>query len=157
MGGIIARAVVAVLCLTVTLTGCQQAPPPAYESNYTPTTPPDPSLYVGIVGDSYTGGSPSGGRGKKGWPAITTRMLNDQGIPAVTKLRTESGAGYFNDGIHNHYRFRDLASQAAGNRTSLVMLCGSGNDQGAPPEELTRMVRQTLPSRRKPLRMQRFW
>ena len=120
---------VAVVLLMLALVGCQK-PPPEYESHYTP--PPSPGvapaeIQVGVIGDSYTSGTPVGGLGDKGWPALAQKQLRSQGLDVDLSVGAEGGSGYVDPGGKGHV-FGDQILRAVKPDDQLVVLYGSSND-----------------------------
>jgi lysophospholipase L1-like esterase len=73
--------------LLVLLSGCQQAQPPASK----PAVPLVEERWVSVIGDSYTGGSPAGEMGDKGWSALVANNLRADGIPVTLHPAAEGG------------------------------------------------------------------
>jgi len=102
------------------------------------------STAVAIIGDSYTGGSPSGGRGEHGWPAIVAVRLGRQGLGINPAVGSEGGSGYVHRGNHKHRVFADQIREVVRPDDRLVLIFGSPNDSRVAPDELSTGVHHTL-------------
>lgn len=136
--------VAVVLLLLFALIGCNRQPP-AYESRYTEpsTAPPAAAQPVAFIGDSYVGGSGEGGMRDKGWPALVTTQLEQQGIHIRPDIGSAGGSGYVNRGPTDKV-FADLIPEAVHPDDRLVVVFGSRNDRGIPTDTLATAVRDTL-------------
>ncbi|MCX2932811.1 SGNH/GDSL hydrolase family protein [Mycobacterium sp. CVI_P3] len=138
------RYLIAVLCLIGAVAGCSHTPPD-YVSRYTTPISPEPQApaALAIIGDSYTGGSATGGKELMGWPALVADRLDQQGIPIDPAVGFEAGSGYVQPGEDGHV-FADQIPNVVGSTDQLVVLFGSRNDAAVPANQLTAAVRRTL-------------
>lgn len=127
------------------LIGCQQNPPD-YTSKYTapPSVETKPGVPMAIIGDSYTGGSPMGGKGPRSWPSLVTSQLREQGTPIDPDVAVESGAGYAALGNQRARVFADLIPSVVRPKDKLVVFFGSRNDTNVAAPELISAVRRTF-------------
>jgi lysophospholipase L1-like esterase len=148
------RNVLLVLWLVALVTGCQHEPPP-YVSRYTPSSSTEAAApaskealpaaaAVAIIGDSYTGGTATGGQGSDGWPALVTARLRQQGIDIAASVAADDGSGYATPGIGLGDTFSDQIPKVVRQDDRLVVIFGSGADPAVPPDQLQPAVRQTL-------------
>ncbi|WP_185976172.1 SGNH/GDSL hydrolase family protein [Mycolicibacterium sp. 018/SC-01/001] len=138
------RTVVALCCfVAVMLTGCTRTPP-AYESKYAPPTAEDPGIPVAIIGDSYTGGTPVGGRGGKSWPQVVKRTLDSEGVSINPIVEFEGGSGYVSRRDVNGRVFIDQVARIVNPAVKAVVIFGSRNDVNIPGPELARWVQRTM-------------
>lgn len=142
------RVVWAVLLLA--LVGCTREPPPLPEGYVSPPEPsstylgPAPANPVAVIGDSYTSGTPMGGRGDKGWPAIAESRLDADGINTRIEVAAEGGSGYVARGQYG-LTFADQVPKVVKPNDKLVVIAGSSNDsRDVPPEALQPAVKSTL-------------
>jgi lysophospholipase L1-like esterase len=139
-----------VLLATVALiSGCGGDPPPASRSEPAVLTPtPDPSVaYVGIIGDSYTSGLPSGGNDPNAWPTLVTTLLKNQGVTIKPSIGATNGSGYGKHRGKGSVLFFDQVHQAVGTKDKLVILFGAELDRTALPDRADAMaaaVQRTL-------------
>lgn len=112
------------------------------------TAPPEPGVtYVAIIGDSFTSGSSSDGKGPNGWPSIVTSMLQNQGIKIKPAVGAKSGSGYVRHSTQGSVPFVNQVGQVVGTKSSLVIIFGSPYDQTVLPrlaEQFTSSVKHTL-------------
>lgn len=142
------RVLIAVLALL--LVGCVREPPPLPEGYKSPPEPtstylgPAPANPVAVIGDSYTSGTPKGGRGDKGWPAIAEARLDAEGINTTIDVGAEGGSGYVARGQYG-LTFADQVPKVVEPNDKLVVILGSSNDsRDVPPEQLQAAVQSTL-------------
>lgn len=131
----------AVLLVVLTV-GCGHSPP-AYTSHYAPDSPSAHAVPVAIIGDSYTGGSPFGGEGDKGWPTLVTAQLRKQGVRIYPDMSPQGGSGYALRGPEGGV-FADQVKTVVRPDDRLVVLFGSRNDVDVSPAELAPAVQRTL-------------
>lgn len=98
------------------------APPPA-------AAPPVLAFY----GDWYTAGTPQGGRGPAGWPAIVSGRLGARG----TQPHALTDAGYVATSSFGDGTFTSLAEQLPEPDADVTVVFGSRNDYLAPPARIT--------------------
>lgn len=109
-----------------------QDPPPALDlgtaSGRTDSgsTSRDEPLIV-VLGDSYTQGTPFGGRGSHGWPAV----LQTRYTVTVRSL-AKGGTGYAPDEVYKP-SFREALPRALRSKPDVVLFVGSRNDSAADP------------------------
>jgi len=94
---------------------------------------------VSVIGDSFTSGSPQGGVGPNGWPALVRKMLDDENVDVEIKYAPEAGAGYATVGDSGGVFDRQI-SAVVGIASELVVFFGSTNDGVAPPGKLQKAV-----------------
>jgi hypothetical protein len=96
--------------------------------------------YVAIIGDSFTNGSSSGGRGPNGWPEIVTALLKDKGTNIKTAVAASSGSGYVKHGTKGSVPFVNQISRVVGSQDALVIVFGSPYDQSVLPDSADRLM-----------------
>jgi lysophospholipase L1-like esterase len=101
---------------------------------------------VAIIGDSYTGGSPSGGKGGFSWPNLAVEQIRGQGIDIDVVIGCEGGSGYVKRGNNEGRVFEDLVGEVVRTSDQLVVIFGSSNDARVPSDELVTAVHRTLGS-----------
>jgi lysophospholipase L1-like esterase len=136
------RRLALVLATVALVAGCSSAPP-EHVSHYTPTPAASQGEPVAIIGDSYTGGSPSGGKGDHGWPALVATQLQGQGEVITPAVGFEGGSGYVHPGNQRGGVFADQVPKVVQPDDRLVVLFGSTNDSKVPVEQLTPAVAGT--------------
>ena len=98
---------------------------------------------VAVISDSYTTGTDLGGLGANGWPALTWRMLSDQGRTVMPDVAAEGRAGYGVRGDHNS-TFGDLTARAVRPDDALVVFFGSRNDQPVDAVDVAGLARDAF-------------
>jgi lysophospholipase L1-like esterase len=80
---------------------------------------------IAVIGDSYSHGTPLGGVGRKGWPALVAEHYG-----ARLTLTAVSGRGYVNPGSRNPgHTFPEQARELVGTwRGDVLIVFGSRND-----------------------------
>lgn len=116
---------------------------PANRSAAQPEKPGTTPLRMAVIGDSFTSGSPQGGRGDKGWPRLITAQLNAQGMDLVTDVGAEGASGYVNIG-HGGGVFFDKIAKRVKKEDRVVVFFGSINDSKATPGEMAHATCDTL-------------
>lgn len=138
---------VAIAALLLVLTACTKEPP-AYESQYTEPPAAAKAIPVAVIGDSYTGGSPEGGKDANGWPQIAEGWLKGQGVDTAMRIGFEGGSGYVHPGNQRGGVFADQIPKVVNPDDRLVVVFGSRNDKGVPADQLTPAVHNTLTAAR---------
>lgn len=145
--------VLAVLALAVTAAAIAmpkaQAPVSERVAMYTPEPLPETRV-VGVIGDSYTGGSLMGGIEDKNWTAVLARELNLEGERVAFNPIGLGGSGYVSRGP-NGKTFGDVVPQGAHSKTDVVVIFGSINDERQPIGEVTKASDNVLKDIRKAL------
>ncbi|WP_185976019.1 SGNH/GDSL hydrolase family protein [Mycolicibacterium sp. 018/SC-01/001] len=136
------RYIAALLCLFA-LVGCSH-PIPEYESHYTEPPPENAGVPVAIIGDSYTGGTPLGGKGPQSWPEDVQRTLASEGVLINPRVGFEGGSGYVNRRNANGHVFIDQVPDVVAPDVKAIVIFGSRNDIDVPAPELTRWVQRTM-------------
>ncbi|MGG7652431.1 SGNH/GDSL hydrolase family protein [Kocuria rosea] len=109
-------------------------PAPASKScNETPP-PNNDRLVVGVIGDSYTGGTSMGGKGNDSWAEKLTGMLSAD-MPVDVQPIAYGGSGYINVGPFKK-TFVDALLQLEPWQPDIIVIFGSINDNGQNPEQL---------------------
>ena len=137
------RLLAAVLFCLLALVGCNKQPP-NYESKYTPPTAEALGIPVAIIGDSYTGGTPLGGRGEQSWPRVVKHTLDSEGVQINPIVEFEGGSGYVNRRNANGRVFIDQVARVVNPAVKAVVIFGSRNDINIPGPELARWVKRTM-------------
>jgi lysophospholipase L1-like esterase len=144
--------------LLTTLCGCAESTPTtnaAYEPytclpppkpSSTSTAPPSKQQLIGVVGDSYTSGSPQGGNGENRWTARVTEDLKRQGIDVVIYRGSEGGSGYVEKGRSSGEVFADKIKTAVKPNDRLLIFFGSRNDSRATAGDMAHATCDTLRS-----------
>lgn len=96
--------------------------------------------YVAVIGDSFTNGSSSGGRGPNGWPEIVTAILKGKGINIKTAVAASSGSGYVKHGTTGSVPFVNQIARVVGSQDALVVVFGSPYDQSILPGSADRLM-----------------
>lgn len=124
------------------------------------TIAPNPNVaFVGIVGDSYTSGLPSGGNDPNGWPTLVTAELKSQGVQIKPSVGATNGSGYGQHRGVGSVTFFDLIHQAVGPKDKVVVLFGGHLDRTALParaEAMSAAVERTLDKVKKTAPAARF-
>jgi lysophospholipase L1-like esterase len=148
--GVSMRHLVGVLLVATTMiSACGgNSSPPAKPEIPVLTAPPEPGVtYVAVIGDSFTGGSSSGGEGPNGWPSIVTTMLANQGSKVKLVVGAKSGSGYVRHSTRGSVPFVNQIGQVVAAKDSLVVLFGSPYDQTSIPDrsdKLSATIMHTL-------------
>jgi hypothetical protein len=126
--------------------GTDSTSPSAKPEPVTLTYPARPGVtYVGIVGDSFTGGSSEGGYGGTGWAHHAYGQLRDQGIYIDEKVDAMYNSGWVKSSRKDARTFEEHLFKAVGTRDRLVVLFGGRDaDAGVPTEQLAVAVQRTL-------------
>ena len=119
--------------------------PPASAVPRPTMSPVDPQLpmRIAIIGDSYTSGSPQGGRGDKSWTALAIRQIQQDGLNVTADIGAEGASGYVSVG-HQGHTFFDQISRTVRADDTLVLLFGSINDLTASPGAMARATCDAL-------------
>jgi lysophospholipase L1-like esterase len=96
-------------------------PPPAETSGATPSDDEGVTRIL-VIGDSYTGGSPEGGQGEAGWPALLEQRMPDIQV----EVAATGDAGYVTTA--GDPTLPDLVAEADLTDVDLVVLFGSRFD-----------------------------
>jgi lysophospholipase L1-like esterase len=88
---------------------------------------PAAAVRVLVVGDAWTAGTESGGRGSANWTAVLQRRLADSGHPATFTPAASVGAGYLQPDEQGR-TFADLAGSADAAPPDTVIFFGSESD-----------------------------
>ena len=142
------RGMVTFVCAVLLLTACSnaaQTPLPVPTPSWSMPTVAAPKVLT-VIGDSYTYGTPFGGLGSYGWPALTFAQLRKNGIEAGAKVAAEGSAGYSTPGLQGH-TFGQLAANAVQPHDDLVVYFGSlndGSDGGLDAQRTTVSVHETF-------------
>ncbi len=101
---------------------------------------------VVVIGDSYTGGSDEGGRGKNGWAKLVEQQLDDSGMPTAVTVAAMGGIGYAatKDGINFTQIARRVADTESLHDADVVVVFGSRNDITYPAGGVADAARQTF-------------
>jgi lysophospholipase L1-like esterase len=119
---------------------------PAPRLPATSTAPPGAHQLIGVIGDSYTSGSPQGGNGVNRWTARVTDDLKQQGIDVVIYRGSEGGSGYVQKGRNTGEVFADKVKEAVKPSEKLLIFFGSRNDSKATEGEMAHATCDTLRS-----------
>lgn len=106
-------------------------------------SPPQVSR-VSIIGDSYTGGTPYGGKGPRGWPSLASEELRREGVAIDAAVGYQGGSGYVHPGNRDGGVFSDQVPIVVRPEDRLTVLFGSRNDKDTPAEELASAVARTF-------------
>jgi lysophospholipase L1-like esterase len=109
--------------------GATQSSDPAAEPSPTAADPPVLAFY----GDRYTGGTPLGGIGPAGWPAIVSERLGAQ----ATEPHAVTDAGYVAGSRSGGFTLVGLAQVQPEPDADVTIVFGSRNDFRASPQEIT--------------------
>lgn len=96
-----------------------------------------------VIGDSFTAGSPEGGIGARGWPALVRSRLKDRGWSLTTTVDAIGGSGYASPGPSG-VTFVDEVSRSVTAADDLVIMFGSSNDIGIPSDEVGSAARRAV-------------
>jgi hypothetical protein len=110
------------------------------------TNPGRPGVdYVGIVGDSFSGGSKKRGTEKTGWPYLVYSQLASQNIYMDAKVDAMDTSGWIKSSRKDARTFAEHLTKSVGTNDRLVVIFGGrSTDAGAPIDELRAAVRGTL-------------
>lgn len=98
---------------------------------------------VSVIGDSFTAGTPQGGRDRQGWPALVWERLSAQGLPSTRSVDATGGSGYLEPGPFG-VTFMDAVQRAVAPDDDLVVVFGGTNDVDLPLDELSSAAQNTL-------------
>ncbi|WP_328350575.1 SGNH/GDSL hydrolase family protein [Mycobacterium sp. NBC_00419] len=131
------RAVLVATVVALILAACGPAPrlTPAQQAAL-------PGEHVVVIGDSYTVGVDNDPEDPDLWPAMVWSRLRDLHYEIQPTVAGEGGAGYVNIGTRGGV-FADKLP-AVQPSTDLVIIFGSPNDVGTPPDTLRSAVHDTL-------------
>ena len=99
---------------------------------------------MSIIGDSYTGGSPYGGRDSRGWPALAAKQLSEDRLYIDAGVGYEGGAGYVHPGNRQGGVFGDQIPKVVRAGDQLVVFFGSRNDKNVPNDLLGEAIGQAF-------------
>ena len=111
-----------------------------------PSADPSPTAadatVLAFYGDRYTSGSPQGGLGPAGWPAIVTERLGAE----ATEPHALSDAGYVatSTSAFGDFDFEVLATQLPEPDADVTIVFGSRNDFEASQEDITAAATRTF-------------
>jgi lysophospholipase L1-like esterase len=121
---------------------------------------PNPNVsFVGIIGDAYTSGLPSGGNSPSAWPALVAAQLKSQGVVIRPHVGATNGSGYGKHRGVGSATFFDLIRQAVAPNDKLVIVFGAHLDRTALPalaDAMTAAVQRTLAKAKKAAPSARF-
>lgn len=92
------------------------------------------SLVIGVIGDSYTGGTTMGGKGNDSWAEKLTGMLSAD-TPVDVQPIAYGGSGYINVGPFEK-TYMDAVPRFGKYRPDIIVIFGSINDNGQNPRQL---------------------
>lgn len=98
---------------------------------------------VAFIGDGYTSGTPMGGIGPRGWPAIVESKLKEDAAPISADVAASINSGYVALGGDGH-SFAEEAAKVVKRKDSLVVLFGSRNDLHVAPNVLIPAIKRTI-------------
>lgn len=105
----------------------------------------DGTVQVAVLGDGYTAGSPLGGEGEKGWPALLAERADVEVTPYAV-----AGSGYVAGAPGTTYAARaeelvaDWSATGAGGPEDSVVVMGGRSDAATDPDEVEDAARRTL-------------
>ena len=105
----------------------------------TSTTPAAAAARVVVIGDGYAGGTPQGGLGPDGWPALLERRIEG----ADVEVAAEVGAGYVATGVSG-LTFGGLAAAAGLTGADVVVVLGSRDDGPGIADQVAEAARALL-------------
>lgn len=109
------------------------------------TADPAPGVnYVGVIGDSYTSGSPEGGHGPHSWIELVKTQLKTEGVDIALNSGAVGASGYVSPGHFQAGVFADQVGRVVGSNDRLVVIFGSRNDAKVPAEQLAPAVHTAL-------------
>lgn len=141
------RLALVLLATAALLAGCgsHSSVPASPPERVTLTQTPDAGTnYVAIIGDSYTAGSPIGGHGAHGWPAVAAAQLRAQGLGITPVIGALGASGYVSPGHQQAGLFIDQVERVVGANDRLVVLFGSRNDEEVSADQLTPAVHRAF-------------
>ncbi|WP_051515632.1 SGNH/GDSL hydrolase family protein [Candidatus Blastococcus massiliensis] len=149
--GLIILAVLLVMAIGVGLSAwyASNRTPPVFEppegaaAAADPTTAPDapdaPPV-LAFYGDFLTAGTPQGGQGPAGWPALVTERLDAEGTPP----HAVADAGYVADAAVTGDTFLTLVERFPEPDADVTVVFGSRNDYLAAPSVITAAATRTF-------------
>lgn len=101
-----------------------------------------PSVRIAAIGDSYTSGSPMGGRGETNWTADLQKLITSPTRTVTVANDGFGGSGYIEPGLHNT-TFGQAVSKAVQGKPNIVIVFGSRNDNKYPTAQVTAAAEAT--------------
>ena len=98
---------------------------------------------VSVIGDSFTAGTPQGGRGERGWPALLWARLAEEGLSSTRTVGATGGSGYLEPGPFG-VTFMDAVQRTVAPDDDLVVVFGGTNDVDLPLDQLASAARETM-------------